>query len=124
MKKQRIILIICWILLFSCFGENSEEQIILPPTSAIAIYNTWAVVNADYLRIRKNPSKNSEMLSALNSGTVVRILSKTENKDVVEQASDYWYQIDNQGLRGWVFGAYLDVYNSKSEAEARGKELK
>lgn len=37
---------------------------------------------------------------------------------------DYWYQINYDGLNGWVFGAYIMAFESRDIAEAEAGKLK
>jgi hypothetical protein len=126
MMKYGKILIGCLltILMFpSCGEDRTAQDITLPSTPIISSHSRWAVVMIDYLRIRAKPTADSEMLSSTGLGAVIRIISQTENKELHGQEKDYWYQIEDKGIRGWVFGAYLEFFSSRSEAENRAKEL-
>ena len=110
-------------LLTCCQPEKEEEKIKLPPTPIISIEFNWGVVKSRYLRVRERPAKDAEMLGPIRLGSVVKILSRTGKQDTVDNMTNYWYQVDFQGLKGWVFGEYLEVLSSKSQAEDRASEL-
>ncbi|MBN1798178.1 MAG: SH3 domain-containing protein [Spirochaetales bacterium] len=115
--------LLLFFILASCGEDRTAQNISLPSTPIISSYSSWAVVKISYLRIRAKPTADSEMLSSTGLGAVVRIVSQTEHKELQGQEKDYWYQIEDQGIRGWVFGAYLEFFSSKSEAENHAKEL-
>jgi uncharacterized protein YgiM (DUF1202 family) len=124
MYRKIILWFLFLILIFTSCGEDKTAQhISLPSTPILSSHSHWAVVKTDYLRIRVKPTVDAEMLSSTGMGAVVRIISQTENKELVGQEKDYWYQIEDQGIRGWVFGAHLDFFSSKSEALNHAKEL-
>ncbi len=122
-KILKIACILLFIIFSSCGEDRTAQNISLPSTPIISAHSRWAVVKIDYLRIRAKPAADSEMLSSTGMGAVVRIISQTENKELLGQEQDYWYQIEDQGVRGWVFGAHLDFFNSRSEAQNHAKEL-
>lgn len=104
-------------------GQKVVERIDLPPTPVLSIRSTWAVVSSPFLRVREEPLAKSRILAHLRKGTVLEILSRTEKKEVLEDATSYWYQVSFEGLRGWVFGAFLEIVDSKSKAESLAAAL-
>jgi uncharacterized protein YgiM (DUF1202 family) len=109
---------------FGCAKEEASREITLPPTSVLSIQSNWGVVASTHLRLRDNPSIESKAVTTLWSGSVVEILTKTGKEEQVEGETDYWYQVSFEGLTGWVFGAYLEIYSTEEEAEAVSRELK
>ena len=89
----------------------------MPTTPVLAIKVSWAVVSSPYLRVRSKPQSNAEVVAHLRNSSIVEILAKTSYPETVEGKSDYWYEIACDGIRGWVFGNYLEFYNSREEAE-------
>jgi SH3-like domain-containing protein len=126
MKSIALFLLICIlsILLVSCRGKKREQTIQLPSTSVLTIRSNWGVVKSNYLRMRTEPSKSAAVLDGLTKGTVVEVLSSTEKEETIENETSYWFRIDMEGLKGWIFGAYLEILDSKSKAEAYARELK
>jgi hypothetical protein len=55
---------------------------------------------------------------------LVEILSATEKEETIENETSYWYRVDMDGLKGWVFGAYLKVCDSKASAEEFAGDLR
>jgi hypothetical protein len=112
------------LLALAACGRRAEvERIELPPTSVLSIRSTWAVVTSSFLRIRDEPRAAAPVLAHIRRGAVVEILSRTERKEELEDASSYWYQVSYGGLRGWVFGAFLEVFDSKAKAESVAAQL-
>jgi uncharacterized protein YgiM (DUF1202 family) len=111
------------IILFSCMRSNIPDSIVLPGTSVLAAESSWGVVTGNYLRLREKPSQESGVLTGITKGTVVQIISATDRKETIEKSTSFWYRIDVEGIRGWAFGAYLEVFTSSAEAEKRAAEL-
>lgn len=111
------------ILIYSCGVKQSEGPIQLPSTSVLSIRSNWGVVKSNYLRMRTKPLKTASVLDGLTKGTIVEVLSSTEKEETIENETSYWFRINLDGLKGWVFGAYLEVLDSRSNAEAFAREL-
>jgi uncharacterized protein YgiM (DUF1202 family) len=56
-------------------------------------------------------------------GAVMEVLTKSDKEENVEQESAYWYRIDYQGLKGWVFGSYIEIFDSRSKADRYSSTL-
>jgi len=103
-------------LLFSCQRQVEPEKITLPPTPVLSIRSNWAVVKSPFLRVREEPFADAKIQTHVRRGAVLEIISRTERKETVENGSSYWYNINYEGLRGWVFGSYIEVLDSQSKA--------
>lgn len=110
--------------LLGCGPRPAAEKIDLPPTPVLSIRSSWAVVTAPFLRLRQEPLAASGVLAHVRRGAVLEVLSRTDQKEVLEDASSYWYQVSYAGLRGWVFGAFLEIVDSKIKAETLAAELR
>lgn len=128
MMKFNIILYFLLTTIPLCFlGCSKTEdipEIELPATSVLSIRSSWGVVTSTHLRLRSNPSVESEAVTTLWKGSVLEVLTKTDEAEIIEGENDYWYQVNFGGLTGWVFGAYLDMYSSKDNAESASRELR
>ncbi len=109
--------------LASCGRRPTTERIELPPTPVLSIRSTWAVVTSPFLRVRDEPLAKAAVLAHIRRGSVLEVLSRTDRKEELEQVSSYWYQVSYEGLRGWVFGAFLEIVDSKARAESLAAEL-
>ena len=107
----------------ACGRRPVVERIELPPTPVLSIRSTWAVVTSPFLRVRAEPLAKSPVLAHIRRGAVLEVLSRTERKEELEGTSSYWYQVSYEGLRGWVFGAFLEIADSKARAEGLAAEL-
>jgi len=110
-------------VLGACGRKPVVQPIDLPPTSVLSIRSTWAVVTSPFLRIREEPLANAKVLAHIRRGAVLEILSRTERKEEIEDATAFWYQVSYEGLRGWVFGAFLEITDSKAKAQGLASEL-
>lgn len=110
--------------LWGCTKRQESQTIKLPPTPVIGAQQNWAIVNSPLLRLRKQPSTSSTALITLRGGYVVEIVRRSENTDTIGGNKNYWYYINYKGLRGWVFGYYLTMFDSRQMAEQAAKGFK
>ncbi|MBP7494591.1 MAG: SH3 domain-containing protein [Spirochaetales bacterium] len=101
----------------SCSKKTPPLKVELPPTPVLTVQSNWGVVTSPYLRVRKKPASDGEVVAHLRNASVTEVLSRTPYQETVEGKTDYWYEIAVEGLRGWVFGSYLKFFDSKAEAE-------
>jgi uncharacterized protein YgiM (DUF1202 family) len=116
--------LLCVLLLFSCGGSGGGERVNLPPTPVLSIRSTWAVVKSPLLRVREEPTNSSTVLSHVRMGALVEVLTKSDKMETVERESNYWYRVDYQGLKGWVFGSYIEIFDSRAKAQQYSTTLK
>lgn len=109
--------------LSSCQKEKPAERIELPPTPVLTLRSNWAVIRSAFLRLRDEPLQTARIVAHLRRGSVLEIISRTEAKETVDEITAYWYQVNYGGLRGWVFGAFLEIVDSRSKAEELSGEL-
>jgi len=103
--------------LAACGRSGSSERVTLPPTPVLSIRSTWAVVKSPLLRVRDSSSNQGTVLSHIRMGAVMEVLTRSDREDTVENETSYWYRIDYQGLKGWVFGSYLELFDTRSKAD-------
>jgi hypothetical protein len=115
---------LCVLLLLSCGGSGGGERVSLPPTPVLSIRSTWAVVKSPLLRVREEPVNSSVVLSHIRMAALVEVLTKSDKVDMVERESNYWYRVDYQGLKGWVFGSYIEIFDSRAKAQQFSATLK
>lgn len=102
---------------FGCSRKPATVKIDLPPTPVLTVKANWGVVISPYLRVRKKPSVDGEVVAHLRNSSIAEVLSRTAYAETIEGKSDYWYEISYEGVRGWVFGSYLKFFDTKAEAE-------
>jgi hypothetical protein len=120
MRPTVSLLLLCALAIASvggCSRSGSSERVTLPPTPVLSIRSTWAVVKSPLLRVRADPSNNATVLSHIRLGAVMEVLTRADREETVENETAYWYRIDYQGLKGWVFGTYIDLFDSRSKAD-------
>lgn len=118
-----LVLAACLATLVSCGRSGGTERVILPPTPVLSIRSTWAVVKSPLLRVRQDPSNQATVLSHIRLGAIVEVLTKSDKEESVENESAFWYRIDYQGLKGWVFGTYVEIFDSRTKAESFAAKL-
>jgi hypothetical protein len=108
----------------SCSRGGSSERVTLPPTAVLSIRKTWAVVRSPLLRVRDDSTSQSTVLSHIRMGAVMEVLTRSDKEDIVENETAYWYRIDFQGLKGWVFGSYIEIFDTRAKADLFAATLK
>ena len=89
--------------------ESSAGHLVLPATSVISTSEQRAVIAADSLRVRAQPSVRAEVLSHFRRGEVVEVVRRGEFEERVAGNVDHWFEVSHQGVRGWVFGSHLEM---------------
>ena len=112
------------LVLASCGRSPSTERVILPPTPVLSIRSTWAVVKSPLLRVRDQPSSQATVLAHVRMGAVVEVIAKSDKEDTVENDSSFWYRVNYEGLKGWVFGSYVSIFENRPKADAFAASLK
>lgn len=107
----------------SCRRETPLERVELPATPVLTLRSSWGVVRAAFLRLRQEPVEGGTILVHVRRGEVLEVISRTENKETLDGQTAYWYLVSYGGLRGWVFGAFLDILDSRNRADALAREL-
>ncbi len=141
MRTIQIIFTISLFFLFSCSQENKDWELVIE-TNTFKAYKEfvdkypdkkteeldnalWTLISSfpnekdiiyEGFRLRGEPNANSELITKLQSGQVVRIVEKSQKKETIEisgySATDYWYKIDlKNNTEGWTFGAGLKTDN-------------
>lgn len=96
-----------WAAVAACQAPQARPALDLPPTPVLAMSTRWAVVLAEVLRLRSEPTLNGQVLSWLPEGTRVEVLMRAPEAVEVDGQTDYWYQVNHNGVRGWTFGAFI-----------------
>ena len=122
-RAATLLLLATLAALAGCRRSETPVLISLPPTAVLSTRSSWAVITENLLRVREKPSKDAEVILHIRRGNVVEIVSRTETAEEVEGVAGYWFLIDYSGLKGWVFGAYLQVVASRAEAEKLASAL-
>ncbi len=124
MKNSLIIsLIIITTAFSSCRKDIEIKNVNLPVTQAITKKSNYALITSSHLRLRTDPTISSKAITILWKGYIMEILRKSDSRDFVEGKENYWYLISYDGLKGWVFGSYIDVFSSKEKALAASEVL-
>ncbi len=124
MKICLLVLLFVSSFFFSCKDEKGIEDIELTATKVLSIQSRWSVINSTHLRLREKPDLNSKAITTLWKGYVLEVVSQNTISVNLDNEDGYWYQVKYGGLQGWVFGAYLQFFDSKENAERSSREIK
>ncbi|MFW6137776.1 MAG: SH3 domain-containing protein [Spirochaetota bacterium] len=105
-KKKLCITAAVWTLMVYQF-LSAQQVDVLP--GGVLEKNQLAYVTGNHVRIRKGPSLEHEILTKVNSDTVVEVLEKGDELVTINNMKNYWYRIRLKwsGLEGWMYGAFL-----------------
>ncbi len=96
----------------------------MPPTVIPTGLNQWGVIKYDYTRLREEPNDSNDVkYDMLRISSVVEIIIKGQEINSVNNISDYWYCVDYEKKRGWIFGQFLEIYNTYEESAKRSEEI-
>lgn len=71
-------------------------------------YNSF--VTKDNVSVKTGISEDDKILTVINKGEKLHIISKAKNLSVVDNVEDYWYQVElRNGLEGWIFGSAINT---------------
>ena len=107
----------------SCRKDIEINNVKLPATRAITNKTNYALITSSHLRLRSESTIGSKAITILWKGYIMEILRRSDSKDFVEGKEDFWYLISYDGLKGWVFGSYINVYSSREKAESASEIL-
>lgn len=105
----------------ACGAPKIEPALVLPPTPVLAMSTRWAVIDVDGLRLRDKPDRTGRILLSLTEGARVEILMRGADAMEIDGQTDYWYQVNHNGLRGWAFGAFLTEVTGLTEGSAHAE---
>ena len=107
--------------------ETSAGHLVLPATSVIATSEQRAIIAADSLRVRAQPSVRAQVLAHFRRGEVVEVLRRGEFEERVGGDLAHWFEVTHQGVRGWVFGSHLELVTpgvGAAEVEALVRDIR
>lgn len=106
-----------------CQKKENSLDIELPTTNILAVKSTWGVITSTYLRVRDEPTVSSSAVTLLGRGDILEIISQDSHKQEVEGIMDYWYEILYDGIQGWVFGHYIQLFENRHDALDAARSL-
>lgn len=130
MVRYVLILIVVFSI-FNCSKLDKEtnklieqkKDILLNESLNPIFLNQWAVIKYDLLKFRFEPTKDSKIINHLRKGKIVKIIKCKRDIDTFDNQKEHWYFVNYQGQNGWIFGSYLDIYNTYDEALEESKKM-
>lgn|GEM_PF-1057381 len=123
-----IIFLLLIIILCCQKNKNNETDVALQKDTNLKAEelkraNFYGVVRVDRLRFRSDNDLSSKTLRYLDKGTIVSVIKKDKKRVRIGQNEDYWYNIEYDGIKGWVFGYFLDTYSSYEDAKKQANYI-
>lgn len=132
--KRSIFLSVIAILFFlcSCKARQAENTIVLdkntftPASSSFSTIknNLIGIVTVNRLRLRSSNDVYAKTIRYLDQGEMLNIIAKDEKRIRINNMEDYWYQVDFNGTKGWIFGYYLEIYSDYLQAQEASNRYK
>lgn len=95
--------------------------------SISAYLTTWAFSRKQDpppLPIRASAKASADALYKLRQGQVVKVIGRTEKKELIKPYEDYWYElVTDDGYTGWCFGHFLKVFTAEGDPAATAAKL-
>ena len=66
-----------------------------------------AFITATALNCRKDPSSTGVVVGSFVQSDMVKVLEKGTKKDTIDGKENYWFLVEKDATKGWVFGGYL-----------------
>ena len=122
--KTGVVFLFVLTLLPSCKKDEVMQAINLPPTPILSMREKWGAITSSHLRLRSSPDSNSDVVTTFwnRRDVVLEVLSQSSEKVDVEGREGYWYQVSYDGLVGWVFGGYVELFGTKEQALRSARE--
>ncbi len=111
------------LLTFFIFGCRGEQSISLPEIRAFTNRAEWAVIQTGYVRVHRHPDAGSVIAGHLRRGDVVSVIRESAFTDEVDGVFRRWYQVAGDVLDGWVFGGYVELFDSAERAQSGSEAI-
>ena len=105
-----------------CDSSAKYKGLVLPPTPVLSVQTYYGVVDFAYIRVRESPKLDSGLVTMLRGGSIVEIVTSSNEEETIEGRKGRWYEIQYQGRLGWVFGPYLKIFDSLDKARNAAEE--
>ena len=123
--KLKLLSLFIVLFLFSCNDKkdfNMEKTLDVDGVTKQLSINQFGVTKYASLKLRELPLEDSVVSWHLRLGSIVTIYKKSDTTSLFDGKKDYWYYINYKGVNGWMFGTYLDIFNSRYDAEKKSEE--
>ncbi len=133
MKKSVFLsIIVTLFLLCCCKAQYVQKTVTLdkntfkPVSSSISTLknNLIGIVTVNRLRLRSSNDVYAKTIRYLDQGDMLNIITKDEKRVRINNAEDYWYLVDFNGTKGWIFGYYLEIYSDYLQAQEASNRYK
>lgn len=116
MKKYLLLIVLCCLVLSSCFLKKQEDSINLSVFENIAPGNEWVMLTDPYAPFYAEPSKKSHVTSHGRKGDILELKGKKLLKESEKQV--LWYEFEN----GWLDSNGVLIFSNKIQAENASKQ--
>ncbi len=76
------------------------------------------IITVSQARLRSEANRNSQVIEKLPLGLIVKQLARSKQPELVNQVTDYWYQVTlPTGKKGWIFGNLTQPFEQQKRVE-------
>jgi hypothetical protein len=73
-----------------------------------------ALINDSNVRLRLEPDLNCEVITLLDTGTMLKVIGQSGWARVINEKGKIWFQVVlENGLEGWVYGDYVSFFETE-----------
>jgi hypothetical protein len=84
------------------------------PQVARSAYN--GIVNTNSLRVRDDANLGGNIIGRLDRQTPVMVFERSNDRMFFEGYDSYWLKIKASDIEGWVYGAYVNLFDGQYES--------
>ncbi len=99
-----------------CGCDSPASKLKFPENPVLGMKSRWGVVNSAYLRVKAEASSLSADIAYLRRGEIVEILATNVSLNSLAEESGRWHELRAEGLRGWAYSGYLQIFDSRQKA--------
>jgi len=97
-------------------NDIASKKWIINSLEKLKIENQYAKVLPTVLHLREKPTIRSKILSNASKNDVLKIISRSKLRFILDNQEDYWYYVEKEnGEKGWTFGTNLFIFDIKNE---------
>ncbi len=104
-------------LVAACGGDTGDDSFAAPATPVISGRARWAVAEQTYVPLRTEPRLEASIAAQMRRGDIAEIAERTGFRETQFGSRDHWYQLQFEGLEGWVHGAQIGRFELIRQAE-------
>jgi hypothetical protein len=117
-KKKNIFIFIFFMCIICIFSENKNK---IFDQSVLLVRDTVHCVFENKVNIRNEASQNSKVIAVAVIGDKIKIIARSEIKQTLYGITAYWYNIEFNKMKGFLWGGLLSTIEVEDDFNKDGK---